>query len=318
MEDLAGMLFNSLQSKIMPLADDVIVYPAHGAGSSCGKNLGPETVSTIGDQKKGNYALQPQTKEDFIKAVTEGLAAPPEYFPINAMINKQGYSSLDEVLTAGLRPLSVAAFKELAATDDVIVLDTRPSQEFPGGFIPGSISIGLDGRFAEWAGSLLSFRQPILLVTSPGKEKETIVRLARVGFDKMIGYLEGGFEAWQQAGELVDLIIDVDADELVMDMQFDPNLVIADVRKETEFANGHLKDALNLPLDHLKDPGAMADLDETQNIYVHCLGGYRSIIAASLIKRQGFHNIRNVNGGWNAITQLSDKITIVKEPAVLN
>ncbi|MFN9854857.1 MAG: MBL fold metallo-hydrolase, partial [Bacteroidota bacterium] len=249
MEDLAGMLFNSLQSKIMPLADDVIVYPAHGAGSSCGKNLGPETFSTIGDQKKGNYALQPQTKEDFIKAVTEGLPAPPEYFPINAMINKQGYSSLDDVLTAGLRSLSVAAFKELAAQEDVIVLDTRPSQEFPGGFIPGSISIGLDGRFAEWAGSLLSFRQPILLVTTPGKERETIVRLARVGFDKMIGYLEGGFEAWQQAGEPIDMIIDVDADELVMDMQFDPNLVIADVRTETECATGHFKDAINMPLD---------------------------------------------------------------------
>jgi hydroxyacylglutathione hydrolase len=318
MEDLAGMLYESLQAKIIPLEDDVIVYPAHGAGSSCGKNLGPETFSTIGDQKKNNYALQPQTKEEFVRAVTEGLAAPPQYFPINALINKQGYSSLDDVLKAGLHPLSVIDFKEAAHRENVVILDTRPSAEFPAGFVPGSISIGLDGRFAEWAGSLLSFRHSILLVTAPGKEKETIIRLARVGFDQMIGYLDGGIEAWQQAGEPLDMIINVDADELAMDIPFDDNLVIMDVRKETEFANGHLKDAINLPLDHLKDPGSMSDLDDTQNIYVHCQGGYRSIIAASLIKREGFHNIRNVNGGWNAISQLNDRFTIVKEPAVLN
>lgn len=318
MEDLAGMLYDSLQTKIIPLADDVIVYPAHGAGSSCGKNLGPETFSTIGDQKKTNYALQAQTKEEFIRAVTEGLAEPPQYFPINAQINKQGYSSLDAVLTAGLQPLSVSAFKETAAREDVIVLDTRPSSEFPEGFVPGSISIGLDGRFAEWAGSLLSFSHPILLITTPGKEKETIVRLARVGFDKMIGYLDGGIEAWKKAGEAIDMIINVDADELAMDIPFDDHLVIVDVRKETEFANGHLKDAVNLPLDSLKDPGSMSDLDDSQNVYVHCLGGYRSVIAASLIKKEGFHNIRNVVGGWNAISQLGDKVTIVKEAAVLN
>jgi glyoxylase-like metal-dependent hydrolase (beta-lactamase superfamily II)/rhodanese-related sulfurtransferase len=318
MEDLAGMMYDSLQTKIIPLADDVIVYPAHGAGSSCGKNLGPETFSTIGDQKKTNYALQAKTKEEFIRAVTEGLAEPPQYYPINAQINKQGYSSLDAVLTAGLQPLSVSAFKEAAAKDDVIVLDTRPSAEFPEGFVPGSISIGLDGRCAEWAGSLLSFNHSILLVTTPGKEKETIVRLARVGFDKMIGYLNGGIEAWQQAGESIDMIINVDADELAMDIPFDDHLVIVDVRKETEFANGHLKDAVNLPLDSLKDPGSMSDLDDAQNMYVHCLGGYRSVIAASLIKKEGFHNIRNVVGGWNAISQLGNKVTIVKEAAVVN
>lgn len=318
MEDLAGLLYDSLQSKIMPLADDVIVYPAHGAGSSCGKNLGPETFSTLGDQKKTNYALQPQSKTEFIQAVTEGLATPPQYFPINAMINKQGYSSLNDLLAVGLSPLSVAEFKKAAAQENIIILDTRPSAEFPLGFVPNSISIGLDGRFAEWAGSLLSFQHPLLLVTTPGKERETIVRLARVGFDKMTGYLNGGFEAWKNAGEPIDMIVNVDADELAMDIPFDDNLVVVDVRKETEFANGHLKDAVNLPLDGLKDPGSMADLDDAQNIYVHCQGGYRSVIAASLIKKEGFHNIRNVTGGWNAIKELEDKFTIVKEPAVLN
>lgn len=318
MEDLAGLLYDNLQSKIMPLADDVIVYPAHGAGSSCGKNLGPETFSTLGDQKKTNYALQPQSKTEFIQAVTEGLATPPQYFPINAMINKQGYSSLNDLLAVGLSPLSVAEFKKAAAQENIIILDTRPSAEFPLGFVPNSISIGLDGRFAEWAGSLLSFQHPLLLVTTPGKERETIVRLARVGFDKMTGYLNGGFEAWKNAGEPIDMIVNVDADELAMDIPFDDNLVVVDVRKETEFANGHLKDAVNLPLDGLKDPGSMADLDDAQNIYVHCQGGYRSVIAASLIKKEGFHNIRNVTGGWNAIKELEDKFTIVKEPAVLN
>lgn len=318
MDDLAGMLYDSLQKKIMPLADDVIVYPAHGAGSSCGKNLGPESFSTIGEQKKSNYALQASSREDFVKAVTEGLTAPPQYFPINVMLNKQGYDSLEHVLSNGMRALSVSAFKLAMEGEDVIILDTRNSSEFPQGFIPGSISIGLDGRFAEWAGSLLSFQKSILLVTEPGKEKETIVRLARVGFDKMIGYLEGGFPAWKAAGEPIDLIIEVEADELAMDIPFDEHLLITDVRKETEYAGGHLKNALNLPLDNLKDPAAMCDLDESQNIYVHCAGGYRSVIAASLIKREGFHNVRNVVGGWNAIKALADRFTIVKEPAVLN
>lgn len=318
MDDLAGMLYDSLQKKIIPLADDVLVYPAHGAGSSCGKNLGPESFSTIGEQKKTNYALQASSREDFIKSVTEGLTAPPQYFPINAMINKQGYDSLDQVLANGMRALSVAAFKQAMADESVIILDTRNSSEFPNGFVPGSISIGLDGRFAEWAGSLLSFEKSILLVTEAGKEKETIIRLARVGFDKMIGYLDGGFAAWQSAGEPIDLIVEVEADELAMDIPFDEHLLIADVRKETEYAGGHLKNAINLPLDNLKDPAAMCDLDDTQNIYVHCAGGYRSVIAASLIKREGFHNVRNVLGGWNAIKELSDRFTIVKEPAVLN
>ena len=318
MDDLAGMLYDSLQKKIMPLADDVIVYPAHGAGSSCGKNLGPESFSTIGEQKKSNYALQAITRDEFIKAVTEGLSAPPQYFPINAQINKQGYESLDQVLQSGMQSLSVTAFAKAMEEKDVIVLDTRNASEFPNGFIPGSISIGLDGRFAEWAGSLLPFQQHILLVTEPGKEKETIVRLARVGFDKMKGFLEGGFAAWKAAGKPIDMIIEVEADELAMDIPHDPQLVIVDVRKETEYAGGHIKQAINLPLDNLQDPAALCDIDDSQNIYVHCAGGYRSVIAASIMKREGFHNVRNVIGGWNAIKALPDRFSFATEPAVLN
>lgn len=317
MEDLAGMLYDSLQKRIMPLSDEVILYPAHGAGSSCGKNLGPETFSTIGEQKATNYALQPQTKEEFIQAVTEGLSAPPQYFPINAKINKEGYESLDAVLSKGLQPLSIAAFRE-KISNNALILDTRNSAIFTSGFVPGSVSIGLDGRFAEWAGSLLPFDQPIILVTEPGKEKETVVRLARVGFDKIEGYLDGSYAGWQAAGEPVDMIIDVEADEVAMDIAFDPNMVILDVRKAVEYADGHIKEAVNIPLNNLTDPGSMANLDDHHNIYVHCAGGYRSIIASSLIKRQGIHNIRNILGGFGKLKELGDKFEIEKDTAVLN
>jgi glyoxylase-like metal-dependent hydrolase (beta-lactamase superfamily II)/rhodanese-related sulfurtransferase len=318
MEDLAGMLYESLQQKIMPLADEVILYPAHGAGSSCGKNLGPETYSTIGAQKQHNYALQPQSKEDFIKAVTEGLAAPPQYFPINAAINKQGYTSLSSVLEKGLQPLDIPAFKLAIKQPNTFILDTRHATVFTQGFIPGSISIGLEGRFAEWAGSLLPFDQNIILVTEPGKEKESIIRLTRVGFEKIIGYLDGGYAAWVNAGERIDMIVDVEADELAMDLPFDDNLVVVDVRKETEFGNGHVKDAINIPLNDMMDPGSMANLEEHHNIYVHCAGGYRSVIAASLIKRQGIHNLRNVMGGWNKIKEQGDKIPTETSAEVVN
>jgi glyoxylase-like metal-dependent hydrolase (beta-lactamase superfamily II)/rhodanese-related sulfurtransferase len=310
MEELAGMLYDSLREKIMPLADDVIVYPAHGAGSSCGKNLGSETFSTIGTQKQTNYALQPQTKEDFIIAVTDGLAAPPQYFPINAKINKEGYESLDTVVANGMKALSVAAFKEQIITFEPVILDTRNATLFTQGFVPGSISIGLEGRFAEFAGSILPFDQAILLVCEPGTEKESIVRLARVGFENIIGHLAGGFNAWVSAGETPDLIIDVEADELAMDIPFDPNMVIVDVRKTSEFDKGHIKEALTIPLDELTDPASMANFDDNQNIYIHCAGGYRSVIASSLIKRQGIHNIRNVVGGFKAISELADKFDI--------
>ena len=309
-EELAGMLYDSLHEKIMPLANDVIVYPAHGAGSSCGKNLGSETFSTIGIQKQTNYALQPQSKEDFIIAVTDGLTAPPQYFPINAKINKEGYESLDTVLANGLKALTVAAFKEQITTFEPVILDTRNATLFTQGFIPGAISIGLEGRFAEFAGSILPFDQAILLVCEPGTEKESIVRLARVGFENIIGHLAGGFDAWAKAGEPIDLVIDVEADELAMDIPFDPNMVIVDVRKTSEFDKGHIKEALTIPLDELTDPASMANFDDNQNIYIHCASGYRSVIASSLIKRQGIHNIRNVVGGFKAISELPDKFDI--------
>lgn len=317
MNDLAGMLYESLHQKIMPLEDEVVVYPAHGAGSSCGKSLGAETFSTIGVQKSSNYALQAESKEAFINAVTEGLNTPPAYFPINAIINKEGYSSLESILEKSMQALSIKDFKEKLA-DNPIILDTRHPDRFMQGFVPGAINIGLNGRFAEWAGSLLPFTQPIVLVTEVGNEKESIIRLSRVGLDNVIGYLTGGFEAWQNAGETIDLIIDVEADELAMDLPFDENLVIVDVRRETEYANEHVKEAINIPLDQLTDPGSMANLDDHHNIYIHCASGYRSVIAASMIKRQGIHNIRNVVGGIEAIKGLPDKFEFEKEAAVLN
>lgn len=315
-EDLAGLLYDSLQTKIVPLADNVIVYPAHGPGSSCGKNLGPDTSSTIGEEKQFNYALKAGNKEEFIKTVTDGIPPPPQYFPINARINKEGYDSLDDVMEKALQPLSVKEFKA-KIKDDTIILDTRNSGEFTLGFVPGSISIGLDGRFAEWAGSLLPFDAPMLLVADKGKEKESIVRLARVGLDKVEGYLEGSYEAWKNAGEQSDLIIDVEADELMMDIPFDQNLIVVDVRKPVEYADGHLDGALNIPLNDMSDPGSMANFEEKHNLYVHCAGGYRSVIASSLLKRQGFHNLRNVVGGWNKIKE-QENVTIVKEKSVLN
>jgi len=316
-EDLAGMLYDNLQNKIIPLADDIIVYPAHGAGSSCGKNLGPQTYSTIGDEKEGNYALRTANKEEFIQAVTEGLAAPPQYFPLNAKINKEGYESLDHILEKGLKALTVDEFKNAMKDEDVIVLDTRHADVFANGFIPGSIFIGLEGRFAEWAGSLVPFDKDILFVTEPGKERETVVRLARVGFERFLGYLENSFETWKNSGEPVDMVINVEPDELMMDIPYDESLVVVDVRREPEFAEGHIKGAVNLPLSNLVDPGSMADIDDMDNLYVHCATGYRSMIAASILKRQGIHNLRNVVGGWEKIKEM-EKVEVEKENSVLN
>ena len=314
--ELAGIMYDTIQNKILPLADDILVYPAHGAGSSCGKNMGPETFSTIGEQKKTNYALQLQSKEEFVAAVTDGLTVAPKYFAINAQINMQGYESLDNIKQKGLTPLSIADFKKLMK-EDVLILDTRHASVFTQGFIPGSIFIGLEGRFAEWAGSLLSFNKPMILVTDAGKEEETIIRLSRVGFSKIQGYLNGGFEAWQNAGETVDMIIDVEADELAMDMPHDPNLIVVDVRRETEFADGHVVNAQNLPLNEMNDVLNLSHFEDNQNLYVHCAGGYRSVIAASLLKREGTHNVRNVLGGWAKIKE-QKTIKTEKEVSVLN
>jgi glyoxylase-like metal-dependent hydrolase (beta-lactamase superfamily II)/rhodanese-related sulfurtransferase len=309
-EHLAEMMYLSLQSKIMPLQDNVIVYPAHGPGSSCGKNLGPETFSTIGAQKQTNYALQPQTKDEFVKVVTTGLNPPPAYFPINAKINKEGYDSLDIVLMQSKQALPVAAFKN-KITEDTIILDTRKAEVFTQGFIPKSIFIGLESRFAEWVGTLIPFDKPILLVTEESQLDETLIRLSRVGYDNVIGYLNGGFAAWQNAGEEIDLIIDVDADELAMDLKFDDNIVIMDVRKEGEFNTGHLVGAKNSPLQEFTNLLAIASIDEQDNVYVHCAGGYRSVIACSLIKKEGVHNIRNIVGGWSKIKDVAELEIIV-------
>ena len=314
--DLAGMMYDSIHSKLFPLADDVIVYPAHGPGSSCGKNLGPSTHSTIGEEKQFNYALKATTKEEFIKEVTDGIPPPPQYFPVNAKINKEGYDNINDVLQQGMKAMTISEFKKMI-DDDTVILDTRDADTFTQGFVPGSINIGLEGRFAEWAGSLLPFDAPILLITEPGMEKESIIRLARVGFDKVIGHLAGGFEVWKGAGEEIDIIIDVEPDELMMDLPFDENLIVMDVRRPNEFAEGHIKDAINLPLNDLVDPASMANIEEDQNVYVHCGSGYRSVIAVSLMKRQGIHNLRNVVGGWNKIKEL-EKVEIVKEKSVLN
>jgi hydroxyacylglutathione hydrolase len=316
MDDLAGKLYESLQIKIVPLADDVIIYPAHGPGSACGKHLGSETASTLGQQKETNYALKTANKEEFIKAVTDGLTEPPEYFAINAQINKEGYESLTDVMEKGLKPLTIGEVKKEKEKDSIL-LDTRQPAEFTAGFIPGSISIGLDGRFAEWAGSLLSFDKPIVLITDEGKEKETVVRLARVGIDNVIGYLKGGFKAWENGGEEIDMIIDVEADEVAMDLPFDEKLLILDVRKHAEYAEGHVKGALNIPLSDLNDPLNMSAIEDDQNVYIHCGSGYRSVIAASLLKKQGIHNIRNVVGGWDELKQQKN-IPVEKDSSVLN
>jgi hydroxyacylglutathione hydrolase len=301
-EELAEIMYETLNEKIIPLPDDVIVYPAHGPGSSCGKNLGPNTFSTIGDEKKTNHALQPQSKEDFIKSVTTGLNIAPVYFAINASINQKGYDSIVEVKTNGTKALSIEAFKTLAK-EDVIILDTRNASLFTQGFVPNSIFIGLEGRYAEWAGSLLSFTKKIILVTELGKEEESVIRLSRVGFDKMAGYLDGGFEAWKNNGEKIDMIVDVEPDELIMDLPHDANITVLDVRKETEFGEGHLEGASNLPLAEMTDVTLLAQFEENENIYVHCAGGYRSVIASSILKKEGIHNIRNVLGGWSRIKE---------------
>ena len=314
-EELAGYLYESLE-KLKQLPDYVKVYPAHGPGSSCGKNLGPNTHSTIGDEKATNYAMQTQEKEAFIEAVTEGLNTPPAYFPINARINKEGYESLDFIKQNGLKELSIAEFKTLVQ-DGAIILDTRPAVVFTEGFIPDSISIGLEGRFAEWVGALLPFQQKIVLVIEEGKEEETVIRMARVGFSQIEGFLKGSYEHWKNAGEKIDMIIDIDPDELKMDMNYDPKMIIVDVRKELEFDNGHVTSALNIPLQSMTNLTMISNFEDHDNIYIHCAGGYRSVIASSLLKRQGIHNLRNVLGGYEKMKIVPD-MPLVAAKEVLN
>ena len=301
-EELAGTLYDSLRSKVMPLADDIIVYPAHGAGSACGKNMSKETADTLGHQKQTNYALRTNmTREEFIKEVTEGLTTPPAYFPLNVMLNKQGYESIDEVMKRGQQALSPEAFEAAANEAGALILDTRDPQVFAQGFIPNSINIGIDGSFAPWVGALIpDIRQEILLVTEEGREEEVITRLARVGYDYTIGYLSGGFRAWREAGKEVDTITSVPAEELARKMNVG-KVAVLDVRKPGEYVSEHVDGAVNMPLDTINDH--LATLDKEQFYYVHCAGGYRSMIFASILKARGFDKLIDVRGGFKAIKE---------------
>jgi len=300
-EDLAGILFDSLREKIMPLADDVIVYPAHGAGSACGKNMMKETVDNLGNQKKMNYALRADmTKETFIREVTDGLLPPPEYFPLNVKMNKEGYADLEDVLNQGIHALSADAFELAANETNAVVLDVRHQSAFVAGHVPRAIFIGLDGGFAPWVGTLIAdVKQPILLIASPDRVEEAITRLSRVGFDNTIGYLKGGFDTWRTAGKEVDTLTSIPATALKAALV--DNVPVFDVRKASEYASEHIPAAENTPLSFLNQH--LATFPAKENFYIHCAGGYRSVIAASILKNRGIHNIIDVAGGFKAIKE---------------
>ncbi len=299
-EDLAGLLYDSLRKKIMPLADEVIVYPAHGAGSACGKNMMKETVDTLGNQKKMNYALRvDMTKEEFIREVTDGLLPPPQYFPMNVKMNKEGYDDIDEVLERGAKALSPEAFEAAAEETGAIVLDVRHQEDFVKGFIPKSIFIGLDGGFAPWVGALIAdVQQPILIVAPEGRVEECITRLSRVGFDHTLGYLEGGFEAWKDAGKETDSLLSISAEAFKTRLE-STELNVFDVRKPGEYEAEHVENAQSTPLDFLNEH--LSEFPEDGEFYVHCAGGYRSVIASSILKSRGIHNLVDVAGGFDAI-----------------
>ena len=309
--DLAGMLYDSLQTKIMPLADTVIVYPAHGAGSACGKNMSKETTDTLGNQKRFNYALQAKSREDFVEKVLDGLTTAPAYFAENARLNKEGYESIDQVMKRGSQALSPVAFEAAVNETGALILDVRKAAEFASGFIPNAINIGLDGQFAPWVGALIpDVAQPIALVAPIGQEEETVLRLARVGYDNCIGFLKGGFAAWKEAGNEVDTIDSISADTFASQQQQHPESKVVDVRKPVEFASGHVAGAENFPLDNLND--YMAEMSQNEPVYVHCAGGYRSMIANSILKARGFDNVVNVEGGIAAIQKANVPIITEK------
>src|SRR6056300_311208 len=312
-EELAATLYNSLRTKIMTLADDVIVYPGHGAGSSCGKNMSKETVGTIGEQKATNYALRADmTVEEFVAEVTDGLSAPPAYFPENVRMNKTGYESLEKVMEKGLRPLSPDAFEAAANETDALVIDTRHQGTFINGFVPQSIFIGIDGSFAMWVGALiLDINQPILIIADSGREEEVVTRLSRVGYDNSIGFLEGGFDAWKAAGKDFDTLDQVTAEEL----KGIEGATIVDVRKSGEYLSEHVVDAINVELDYFNDQ--MTSVPQEGTFYVHCAGGYRSVIAASILKARGYHNMVDVAGGFKAIKEAGLNVTDYVCPSTL-
>lgn len=301
-EQLAGILFDSLRTKVMTLADGVIVYPAHGSGSACGKNLSKETIGSIGEQKATNYALRANmTREEFIKEVTDGLLPPPAYFPMNVKLNKEGYENVETIISEA-KAYDAKTFEFIANETDALILDVRHQDDFSKGHIPKSIFIGIDGQFAPWVGALiLDYKQPILLVTPEGREEEAITRLSRVGYDNTLGYLKGGFETWKKSGLEYDTITSVTASELEAKMEED--IKVFDVRKPGEYQSEHIEKAISSPLDFLNDH--IAEFPKEENFYIHCAGGYRSVIAASILKARGFHNLVDVKGGYAAIKNTS-------------
>lgn len=302
-EELAGLLYESLRKKIMTLPDDLIIYPAHGAGSACGKNMSKETSDTLAHQKAYNYALRADmTKEEFIKEVTDGLLPPPQYFPLNVMMNKQGYDSIEKVLERGQHALSPVAFEAAANETGALILDTRDAQTFAKGFIPNAINIGIDGSFAPWVGTMIpDIKQQILIVADEGREKEVVTRLARVGYDYCIGYLEGGFEAWRKSGKEVDTIQSITAEELKSEIAKNKKVSILDVRKESEFEAEHITSAENAPLDFINE--SAKQVDPAKTYYVHCAAGYRSMIFASTLRARGYNNLIDVKGGFKSIKE---------------
>ncbi len=315
-EKLAGHLFDSLRNKIMPLGDDLIVYPNHGAGSACGKKMSTETTDTLGHQKKTNYALRPDmTKEEFIKELLEGLTLPPGYFPQNVLMNIKGYESIDTVMERGSNPLSPEAFEAAANETRALVLDTRDAEEFSKGFIPNSINIGLNGSFAQWVGEMIpDVRQEILLVCEPGKEEEAIIRLSRVGYDKTLGYLEGGFHVWKEAGKEIDKVQRMDADTFERVYNASRPLVI-DVRKKSEYDSEHVIGAVNIPLNVINQH--LAEFPRPNEFILHCAGGYRSMIAASILKQRGWENFVDVAGGFDDIKTKRVEISTFVEPKTM-
>ncbi len=316
-EELAGLLYDSLTSKIMPLADDVIVYPAHGAGSACGKNMMTETVDTLGHQKQINYALNQPNKEAFIKAVLDGLTAPPAYFGLNVAMNKNGYESFESVLNNGMKALNAAEFEVAAEELGALILDTRSNEDFFKAFIPQSINIGIMGDFAPWVGTLIAdVKQPILLVCDNGLEEETVTRLARVGFDNQIGHLKGGIQSWINEGKEIDTVNRISAEQFVSDVKIGVDKII-DLRKESEYAAEHVEDAYSKPLAYIND--WIKDIDPKEHFYLHCAGGYRSMIAASILEARGYRNFTEVAGGFKAIAQTNvSRTDFVCQSKVLN
>ena len=301
-EELAGILFDSLRSKIMTLPDDIVVYPAHGAGSACGKNMSRETTDTLGHQKQVNYALRKDmTRGEFIREVTAGLMPPPAYFPSNVALNKQGYESLDTVMSRGTHALTPAAFEVAAQETGALILDTRDPHVFVQGFIPGAVNIGLDGSFAPWAGTLITdIKQPILIIADDNRQDEVITRLARVGYDNSIGYLQGSFAAWQQTGKETDHISSLSAEELSAAMKQE-KAILLDVRRNSEYQSEHVVNAVNIPLDYINE--GTQQIDRQNKYYVHCASGYRSVIFISILRARGYDNLVNVSGGFSAIKE---------------